>query len=159
VIMDNLGCVFIMGGVVPEYATGGRMWEEFVSGGSPNPDLQRLALQLLDIQIEYDFSLTFVWVPRDQNVRADYLSHASEAPPHDYRLREEWFAYLDGLWGPHSIDRFATADNRQPLCAPHTGRFCSRYFHPEAEWTDALSIPWGNRIIGCFPQSISWALP
>ena len=36
VVMDNLGCVFIMGGVVPSFATGGREWGEFVSGGSPN---------------------------------------------------------------------------------------------------------------------------
>jgi hypothetical protein len=82
-----------MGCVVPDFATGGRVWGEFVLGGFTNPDLQRLALQLLDIRIKYDFSLTIVWVPRDQNVRADYLSHASEAP---HRLREEWFAYLDG---------------------------------------------------------------
>ncbi len=43
---------------------------------------------------------------------------------------------------PHSIDRFTSADNRQPLGAPHTGRFCSLFFHPEAEWTDALTLPW-----------------
>ena len=27
VVMDNLGCVFIMGGYVPSFATGGRAWE------------------------------------------------------------------------------------------------------------------------------------
>ena len=125
VVMDNLGCVFIMGGVVPPFATGGRVWGEFVSGGSPNPDLQRLAVHMLDLQVEYRFSLTFVWVPRDLNVRADYMSHVSEMRHHHYRLTEEWFAYLDGLWGPHTIDRFATADNCQPLCPPNAGRFCS----------------------------------
>ena len=47
--MDNLGFVFIMGGVVPSFATGGREWGEFVSGGSPGfSELQRLALHLLD---------------------------------------------------------------------------------------------------------------
>ena len=89
VIMDNLGCVFIMGGVVPPFATGGRSWSEFVSGGPPNPDLQRLALHLLDLQIEHQFSLTFVWVPRDLNVRADYLSPVSEMRHHHYRSLEE----------------------------------------------------------------------
>jgi hypothetical protein len=86
VIMDNLCCVFIMDGVVPDFATWGSTWGdpgEFVSGVSPNLDLQRLAMQLLDIQIKYDFSFTSVWVPLDQNIRVDYLSHASEAPPHD----------------------------------------------------------------------------
>ena len=93
-----------MGGVVPSFATVGRSWGEFVSGGSLNPDLQRLALHLLDLQ----FSLTFVWVPRDLNVRAEYLSHVSEMRHHHYRLLEEWFAYLDRLWGPHTVDKFAS---------------------------------------------------
>jgi hypothetical protein len=50
VVMDNLGCVFIMGGVVPPFATGARQWGEFVSGGSPNPCLQQLAVLILDLQ-------------------------------------------------------------------------------------------------------------
>ena len=54
VVMDNLGCVFIMGGVVPPFATGTRQWGEFVSGGSPNAALQRLAVHLLDISLEHD---------------------------------------------------------------------------------------------------------
>ena len=62
---------------------------------------------------------------------------------HHSRLREEWFAYLDGLWDPHTIHRFATAENRQPLCQPHSGQFCSEYWHPDSEWVDALSLPWG----------------
>ena len=31
-------------------------------------------------------------------------------------------AYLDGVWGPHSIDRFATTDNRRTLAVPPHGR-------------------------------------
>jgi hypothetical protein len=153
VVMDNLGCVFIMGGCVPSFATGGRSWGEFVSGGSPNQDLQRLAVHMLDLQIEHGFSLTFVWVPRDLNVRADFLSHVSEMRHHHYSLLEEWFAYLDGLWGPHTIDRFASADNRQPLCAPWSGRFCSQFFHPDAEWVDALSLSWAGENNWLFPPT------
>ena len=157
--MDNLGCVFIIGGVVPSFATSGREWGEFVSGGSPLPELQELVLHLLglDLQVEFDFSLTFVWVPRDLNVRADYLSHVSAMRHHHYCLREEWLAYLDGLRGHHTIDRFASADNCQPLGGPHTGRFCSQYFHPDAEWTDALSLHWGHENNWAFPLCTSWA--
>ena len=57
-------------------------------------------------------------------MRVDYLSHVSAMLKHLYSLRDEWFAYLDGLWGPHTVNRFASADNCQPLGAPHTGRFC-----------------------------------
>ena len=151
VLMDNLGCVFIMGGVVPPFAVGGKQWGEYVSGGSPNAELQRLAVQLLDLQFARGFSLVFEWVPRDLNVRADFLSHASEMRHHSYSLRAEWFAYLDGLWGPHSVDRFASAENRQPLGAPNTGRFCAQFFHPEAEWIDAFTLPWGGENNWLFP--------
>jgi hypothetical protein len=151
VIMDNLGAVFINGGVVPSFAVGGKAWGEFVSGGSPNPELQRLAVRLLDMQLDRGFTLVFEWVPRDQNVRADFLSHASEEEQHDYSLREELFAYLDGLWGPHSVDRFASVSSRQPLLPPNGGRFCSRFFHPEAEWTNALTIGWGGENNWVFP--------
>ena len=119
---------------------GGKAWGEFVSGGSTNPDLQHFALHLLDLQVEHGFSLTFVWIPRDLNVRADYLLHVSAMLHHHNRLREEWFAYLDGLWGPHTVDRFATAENCQPLCPPHSDRFCSQYWHPDSELVDALSL-------------------
>ena len=68
--MDNLGCVFITGGLVPPFAVGGKRFGEFVSGGSPNPSLQALAVALLDAQIDGGFLLTFEWVPREQNVRA-----------------------------------------------------------------------------------------
>ena len=95
VAMDNLGRVFILGGGVPSFATGGRECGELVSGGSPNPDLQRLALHLLDLHVEFDSPLTFVWVPRDLRVRADYLSHVFVRRHHHYSLWEEWFAYLD----------------------------------------------------------------
>jgi hypothetical protein len=59
VVMDNLGCVFIMGRVVPPFATGARQWGKFVSGGSPNPYLQRLAVLILDLQYTHGFRLTF----------------------------------------------------------------------------------------------------
>ena len=76
-IMDNLGCVFILGGHVPPFAVGGKRWGEFVSGGSPDPMLQRLALLILDTQHKHGFTLVPVWRPREENVRADYLSHVS----------------------------------------------------------------------------------
>ena len=88
-------------------------------------------------------------------MRVDYLSHVSAMLKHLYSLRDEWFAYLDGLWGPHTVNRFASADNCQPLGAPHTGRFCSQYFHPDAEWTDAHSLPWAPAWGG----ENNWAFP
>ena len=127
VVMDNLGCVFITGGVVPPFPVGGKLFGVFVTGGSPNPSLQALPVALIDAQTEGGFLLTFEWVLRELNVRADYLSHVSAIRHHGYRLRAELFHALDTRWDPHSIDRFTTADNCKPLQVPHTGHFCSHY--------------------------------
>jgi hypothetical protein len=43
---------FILGGVVPAFAVGGKRWGELVSGGSAVPALQRLAVaELHDLQL------------------------------------------------------------------------------------------------------------
>ena len=151
VFMDNLGCVFILGGVVPPFAVGGKQWGEYVSGGSPDRALQRLALRLFEAQVQGGFTLQAVWVPRLENVRADFLSHASEARQHDYCLLPALFRWLDERWGPHTIDRFACPATCQPLAEPHTGRFCSAYFHPSAVWTDAFAAPWAGDNNWLFP--------
>ena len=96
------------------------------------------------------FSAPACWVPRDQNVRADFLSHASESHRHDcfpiYMGKPAAPPCSPG-WtgaGTHTIDRFACAATCQPLSAPFSGRFCSEYFHPAAVWTDAFSAPWAD---------------
>ena len=151
VFLDNLGCVFIMGGVVPAAAIGGLAWGEYVTGGSPCPALQRLALQLFDAQLAGSFTLQAVWRPREENVRADFLSRVAGMLLHSYRLRPSLFRWLDERWGPHTIDRFASADTCQPLAPPYTGRFCSLFFHPEATWVDAYSVPWHGENNWLFP--------
>jgi len=156
--LDNLGCVFILGGIVPEAAVGGKRLGEFVSGGSANPGLQALALQLLQAQIDGGFELQAVWLPRELNTRADYLSRVSAMHHHDYSLRAEYFRRLDAAWGPHTIDRFASIDNRQPLAAPHTGRFCAHYFHPDAEWVDAFAVSWHSELNWLFPPATASAI-
>ena len=141
VFLDNLGCVFILGGVVPEAAIGGLAWGEYVTGGSPDPELQRLALQLFENQLAGGFSLQAVWQPRELNVRADYLSRVAAMLHHAYRLRPALFRWLNKRRGQHSIDHFASVETCQPLAPPFRGRFCSQCYHPAAVWTDAFSDP------------------
>jgi hypothetical protein len=151
VVLDNLGCVSILGGITPAFARGGRAWGEFVSGGSPNPGLQRLALQLHDMQLEHRFVLIPVWRPRTENVRADFLSRVATLQLHDYQLRGEIFLALDAAWGPHSIDRCATHRSCQPLRGQAAGRFYALFFHPAAVWTDAFSVSWADEVNWAFP--------
>ena len=111
VAMDTLGRVFMTGGAVPPFAVGGKRFGESVSGGSPNPSLQPLAVALLDARIEGGSVLTFEW-PGVGAARAECAGRPSLAPgdlsamsDHGYRLRAESFLELHARWGPHSIDR------------------------------------------------------
>ena len=95
---------------------------------------------LLDAQIDSGSLRASEWVPRELNERGDYLSHVSAMRRHGHRLRAELLHALDARWGPHSIDRFATADDCHPLQASRTGRLCSHYYSPAAAWTDGVTV-------------------
>ena len=66
---------------------------------------------------------------------------------YDHRLLPEVFRRVDAAWGPHTVDRFASFDSRR------TARFCSHYFHPEAEWVDAFSASWAGETNWLFPPA------
>ena len=44
------------------------------------------------------------------------------------------FNYIDALWGPHTIDRFAGLKTKQ------LERYCSRYYNPGCVEADAFTI-------------------
>jgi hypothetical protein len=117
-----------------------------VLGGSPNPDLQRLTVHMLDLQIEHKFSHMFVWVPWDLNVSADFLSHVSEMLHHHHRLLEEWFAYLDRLCGQRTIDWSAAA-----AVLPARGALLLEVLPPER--VDAVSLSWEGENNRVFPPT------
>ena len=91
------------------------------------------------------------WTPRATNERADLLSRATAARHDEYWLLRCLFFDLDAKWGPHTIDRFATSRNAQPLLAPNNCRYCSAFYEPESECIDAFSADWANEINWCFP--------
>ena len=90
--------------------------------------------------------ITFVvyWTPRAFNELADLLSRATAQRWHEYWLLCKVFFELDGLWGQHTINRFATSCNAQPLLQPNTGRFCSSFYEDEAECMDSLGADWSG---------------
>ncbi|VDH97547.1 Hypothetical predicted protein [Mytilus galloprovincialis] len=49
---------------------------------------------------------------------------------------DEFFEFVDNLWGPHSIDRFANMENRKLL------RFNSLYWNPGSESIDSFTCNW-----------------
>ena len=83
------------------------------------------------------------WVPRDENQLADFYSRIVDYD--DYRLNPLVFAWLDGIWGPHTIDRFASPDNAQ------TQHFNSRFWSPGSEAIDAFTCSWADKNNWWFP--------
>lgn len=83
------------------------------------------------------------WVPRKHNIEADYLSRQTDQD--DYMLNPLHFAALDILWGPHTVDRFASFNTRQ------IPRFCSRWLSPCTETVDAFTVSWKGENNWMFP--------
>ena len=53
------------------------------------------------------------WIPTDENLLADQLSRVRDTE--DWQLHPRLFAPCEALFGPHAVDRFATALNKQVL--------------------------------------------
>ena len=74
------------------------------------------------------------WVPRSLNVHADSISRFIYCD--DWGVSIYFFNHVDGIWGPHSVDRFANSHNSKLT------RFCSRYWNPGCEGVDAFCYDW-----------------
>jgi len=113
--VDNLSLAFGLGGVV-------RGFEEKAYGGSKKKAIQELIAKICDLCVEYRISLIVVWIPREWNLRADYLSKLTSH--YDFKLRKYLFEMLERRWGAHTIDRFSTAAS----VLVKSGRFNSRFW-------------------------------
>ena len=135
---DNQGSVYLLGGVVRDHP-------DKIFGGSNKPELQQLVVAILDLAAAHNILLRAFWIPREKNERADLDSHLNERDHYDYTVKQTVFACIDQTWGPHGVDRFASAANRRLT------RFNSRYFQQEAEWVDAFSTSWSGELNWLFP--------
>ena len=104
--------------------------------GSRKPDLHAIALKVFNIAIQYQIHLEPEWVPRELNQRADLLSRIVDYD--DWFLNPAVFGWLDTMWGPHTVDRFADHNNRQ------LSRFNSRCWSPGSEAVDAFTVDWST---------------
>ena len=107
-----------------------------IQHGSRKAHLQVEAMKILEICIKHQILIEPDWVPRGENQLADYISRISDYD--DWQLDPFVFNCLDGLWGPHSVDRFANDYNAQIV------RFNSRFASVGAEAIDAFTVHWGG---------------
>ena len=81
--------------------------------------------------ISKNITLPARYLPGVDNTTADYLSRLPNK--YEWKLHPNLFQYIDKLWGPHTIDRFATLVNTQlPV-------FNSRFAEPLTSGIDALT--------------------
>ena len=108
-----------------------------IQAGSMKDDLQELAFSIFSICRKFKiFSLEVQWIPRTENAKADYISRMIDHE--DWQTTIDFFSFLDNLWGPFSVDRFASMLNRK------TVRFNSLFWHPSSEAVDAFTQIWSN---------------
>jgi hypothetical protein len=99
----------------------------------------RLATQIWQLCLDRGWALHGVeHIPGRRNCLADRLSRTFDRS--DWKLHPDWFAYLD-LFGPHTIDRFASALNRQGDLP-----YNSRFHDVGSTGVDALAQKWRNEI-------------
>jgi hypothetical protein len=68
--------------------------------GSKVHELQILALTIFEFCATNDTEIHTVWIPREQNTQADYLSRIIDID--DWEISTEICQFIDELWGPHS---------------------------------------------------------
>ena len=128
--LDSQVAVMNLGVDIPQYP--GKIF-----GGSKKEDLQELVIRIFNLVEQHNFGIHPIWIPREQNERADFNSHLNEYNHYDFSLKTEIFHWLDGLYGPHTIDRF-TSDNSTQL--PH---YNTKFYSKNASGLDAFMSNWG----------------
>lgn len=111
--------------------------------GSRKTDIQSIALDLSEVCDNENIEIHPVWIPREGNQQADYLSRCLDSD--DWEINNAIYQKLNSVFGPYSIDRFASHLNNK--CE----RYNSRFWVPGTEAVDAFSQYWG--------RDKNWAVP
>ena len=100
-------------------------------------------MTIFEFCVKNDKEIHRVWIPREQNTHADYLSRIIDID--DWAISTEFFQFIDELWGPHSVDRFASSSNTK------TTLFSSLYWNSCALRVYSFYSDWS--------QDANWLLP
>ncbi len=98
--------------------------------GGPTKDLTQIVQAIWHLAASNNIALQIRHISGTSNVDADHLSRLQDN--YNRMLHPKPFHLTDTLYGPHTIDRFASATNSQ------LPRFNSRYYEPHAEGVDVL---------------------
>ena len=102
--------------------------------GGPRRSMSQVAKAVWALAHQLDISLTVRYLAGKDNVVADRLSRRSD--PYEWQLHPHLFRHIDRVFGPHTVDRFASLQSAQ------LQRYNSALYDPAAEAVDALSQDW-----------------
>jgi hypothetical protein len=98
--------------------------------------LSRIAQALHALLSHLNCSIEARHIPGVENTHADALSRRTDRSAEDWRLNPSVFMMLDRRWGPHDVDRFASARNSQ------LPRFNSHHWDVGTEAVNAFNQSW-----------------
>lgn len=104
-------------------------------GGTCSLELNTLAMRIWQYCFQHNIYLSTLYIPSKYN--------PADAPSRQLHDEIEWyvpqptFDWLNTLWGPHTIDLFASPQNTKIPSA-----FVSYNYHPNVLWVNAFSRPW-----------------
>ena len=102
--------------------------------GSRKEHLHEFAMSVFSVCFAHNIQLHLEWIPREMNQQSDYLSKIVDYG--DWRISDAFFQYLQWLWGPFSVDRFANYQNAKLT------RFNSKFWNPNSEAVNCFSVSW-----------------
>ena len=113
-------------------------------GGSRTPEIHSLCVDIFELVGDMGIHVRWVWIPRERNKLADALAGVFDKD--DWKLHGAVFGMLDWLWGPFTIDRFASSLNAQLNC------FNSFHWCPGTNGVDAFAQHnWLRHVNWCNP--------
>ena len=95
----------LMEGETVKWLTENQNVVKIIEHGSRRHSLQEIAVNILSILMQTAIRLEMAWIPTEKNQQADYLSRLVDHD--DWMVNPHIFQWIDSVWGPHTIDRFA----------------------------------------------------
>lgn len=112
----------------------------YVNGfGGKHLHLDSLGRSIQLLCSQHSIRLSAEHIAGSSNILADHLSRLTSLPSkHEWSIRPQVFRRLDNLWGPHTLDRFASAQNTQ------LPRYNSRMYDGQCTAIDAFTQDWAT---------------
>ena len=88
-----------------QWFTDSQVGATIIQVGSMKFDLHQMAFAVFSLCLKAHIELDIQWIPRSLNENADYLSRIIDHD--DWEITPELFQFLEGKFGPHTVDCFA----------------------------------------------------